>query len=155
MLVAEPMCVRPGRSARSCCAKFPKRNRVSGWSLFAGCARLRPRAKISRRLTEAAGVSSTHIHEIPSQVRKLIDEGKAAAKREQKLLEEIASLTADTMLASLGEAKVVRAFYPDRDLAFIKLLAQRLTRQGNGGCASRLRWRAACRRIRPNLRPAK
>jgi alanyl-tRNA synthetase len=81
-------------------------------------------------LTEAAGISSTHIHEIPAQVRKLIDDGKAAAKREQKLMEEVASLTADKMLTTLGEGKVVRAFYPDRDLAFIKLLAQRLTRQG-------------------------
>jgi alanyl-tRNA synthetase len=81
-------------------------------------------------LTEAAGISSTHIHEIPAQVRRLIDDGKAAAKREQKLMEEVASLTGDKMLTALGEGKVVRAFYPDRDLAFIKLLAQRLTRQG-------------------------
>jgi alanyl-tRNA synthetase len=82
-------------------------------------------------LTEAAGISSTHIHEIPAQVRKLIDDGKAATKREQKLQQEIASLTADKMLLHLGDAKLVRAFYADRDLAFVKLLAQRLTRQGN------------------------
>ena len=81
-------------------------------------------------LTEAASVSSTHIHELPSQVRKLIDESKAAVKREQKLLEEIASLTAESILVSVGNAKVVHRFYPERDLAFIKLLAQRLTRQG-------------------------
>jgi alanyl-tRNA synthetase len=81
-------------------------------------------------LTEAAGVFSTHIYEIPTQVRKLIEEEKAGAKREHKLLEEIASLTADALLASLGDAKTVVRFYADRDLAFIKLLAQRLTRQG-------------------------
>jgi alanyl-tRNA synthetase len=81
-------------------------------------------------LTEAAGVFSTHIYEVPAQVRKLIDEGKAGGKREHKLLEEIASLTADSMLASQGDAKVVQRYYEDRDLAFIKLLGQRLTRQG-------------------------
>jgi alanyl-tRNA synthetase len=81
-------------------------------------------------LTEAAGVFSAHIYDVPAQVRKVIDEGKAAGKREHKLLEEIASLTADSMLASMGDARVVRRYYEDRDLAFIKLLAQRLTRQG-------------------------
>lgn len=81
-------------------------------------------------LTEAAGVFSTHIHEVPAQTRKLIEEGKSAGKREHKLLEEIASLTADAMLASLGDVTVVRRYFADRDLAFIKLLAQRLTRQG-------------------------
>jgi alanyl-tRNA synthetase len=81
-------------------------------------------------LTEAAGVFSTHIYEVPAQVRKVLEEGKTATKREHRLLEEIASLTADTMLAKVGETKVVCMFYPDRDLTFIKLLAQRLTRQG-------------------------
>ena len=82
-------------------------------------------------LTEAAAIFSTHIYEVPAQVRKLIDDGKAAAKREHKLLEEVAILTADQILAQLGNVNVVRRFYPDRDLGFIKLLAQRLTRQGS------------------------
>jgi alanyl-tRNA synthetase len=81
-------------------------------------------------LTEAAGVFSTHLYEVPAQVRKAVEDGKAGGKREHKLLEEVAILTADAMLATLGDAKVVRRFYADRDLAFIKLLAQRLTRQG-------------------------
>jgi alanyl-tRNA synthetase len=81
-------------------------------------------------LSDAAGLFSTHIHDVPTQVRKLLDEAKAAVKREHKLLEEVATLTADMMLAKLGDANVIRAFFADRDLAFIKLLAQRLTRQG-------------------------
>ncbi len=81
-------------------------------------------------LTEAASVLSTHMHELPGQVRKLVEEGKAAGKREHKLLEEIASLSADSMLATSSDGEAVRRFYADRDLAFIKLLAQRLTRQG-------------------------
>ncbi len=81
-------------------------------------------------LTEAAGVFSTHMYEVPAQVRKLIEEGKAGVKREHKLLEELASFNADSILAALGDAKVVARYYADRDLGFIKLLAQRLTRQG-------------------------
>ena len=68
--------------------------------------------------------------EVPAQVRKAIEDGKAGGKREHKLLEEIAILTADAILATLGDASIARRFYPDRELAFIKLLAQRLTRQG-------------------------
>jgi alanyl-tRNA synthetase len=82
-------------------------------------------------LTEAAGVISTHIHEVPAQIRKQLEDAKAAAKREHKLLEEVATLTADAQLAKLGDGTVIRGFYADRDLAFIKLLAQRLTRQGS------------------------
>jgi alanyl-tRNA synthetase len=82
-------------------------------------------------LTEAAGVFSSHIHDIPAQVRKQLEDSKLGVKREHKLLEEVATLTADALLMKLGEGKVIPNFYADRDLAFIKLLAQRLTRQGS------------------------
>ena len=81
-------------------------------------------------LTDAAGIFSSHIYDVPVQARKQIEEVKAAGKREHKLLEEVASLSADVMLAKLEDRKIVRAFYAERDLAFIKLLAQRLARQG-------------------------
>jgi alanyl-tRNA synthetase len=110
--------------------KFSKEKQGFRVEFVCGMRAVSTARKDFETLTEAAGVFSTHIHEVPAQVRKLIDEGKAAAKREHKLLEEIASLTADSMLSVLGEAKFVRRFYEDRDLAFIKLLAQRLTRQG-------------------------
>ena len=95
-----------------------------------GMRAVRTARKDFETLSDAAGTFSTHIHDVPEQVKKLIEEGKAAGKREHKLLEEIATLTADGMLATLGGAKVIRRFYPERDLGFIKLLAQRLTRQG-------------------------
>ena len=82
-------------------------------------------------LTETATAFSSHIHDVPAQVRKQLDDAKTAAKREHKLLEEVATLTADALLAKCGDAKVIRGYYADRDLAFIKLLAQRLTRQGS------------------------
>jgi alanyl-tRNA synthetase len=79
-------------------------------------------------LTETAGLLSTHIHELPQQVRKLLDEARVAAKAQQKLLEELAELQAERMLAQAsGSHLVIAAVFPDRDAAFVKLLAQKLT----------------------------
>jgi alanyl-tRNA synthetase len=82
-------------------------------------------------LNEAAGVVSAHIWELPQQVRKLADEGKAARKQRSELLNELAEMHAVRLLQETPEANgfhlVVRA-YPDRDLEFIKLLAQKLVR---------------------------
>lgn len=79
-------------------------------------------------LTQAAGLLSTHIHELPQQIRKSLDEAKAAAKTQQKLLEELASFEAERMLAlSTGSPHVVSRVFAERDASFIKLLAQKLT----------------------------
>ena len=45
-------------------------------------------------LTDAAAVFSTHIWEVPQQVRKSLDEIKAAQKAQHRLLEEVAELQA-------------------------------------------------------------
>ncbi len=84
-------------------------------------------------LTDAAAVFSTHIWEVPQQVRKSLDELKAAQKAQHRLLEEVAELRAQQMLQSApesGENKVVVKFFPERDLGFIKMLAQKLTKSG-------------------------
>ena len=82
-------------------------------------------------LNEAASVLSAHIWEMPQQVRKLAEEGKAARKLRSELLNELAELHAARLLQETPEANgfhlVVRTF-PDRDLEFIKLLAQKLVR---------------------------
>ena len=84
-------------------------------------------------LTEAASVFSTHIWEVPQQVRKSLDEIKSAQKAQHHLLEEVAELQAEQLLQAAqnrGEYKLVVQFFPDRDLAYIKMLAQKLTRNG-------------------------
>ena len=84
-------------------------------------------------LTEAAAVFSTHIWEVPQQVRKSLDEIKSAQKAQHRLLEEVAELQADRMLQSAPESgghKLVVQFFPERDLGFIKMLAQKLTKFG-------------------------
>ncbi len=79
-------------------------------------------------LTDAAALYSSHIYDVPEQVRKALAESKAAGKAQHKLLEELAELSADRLLAqTTGSPQVITEFFPDRDAAFIKLLAQKLT----------------------------
>ncbi len=83
-------------------------------------------------LAEAAGLLSTHIYELPQQVRKFLEEARAAGKTQQKLLEDLAELLAERMLSQAsGSHRVIAAVFPDRDAAFIKLLAQKLTQEQN------------------------
>jgi alanyl-tRNA synthetase len=83
-------------------------------------------------LTEAAGIYSSHIHDVPQQVRRSFEESKAAGKAQHKLLEELAELHAQRLLApAAGSPRVITAVFPDRDAVFIKLLAQKLTAGAN------------------------
>jgi alanyl-tRNA synthetase len=85
-------------------------------------------------LTEASSVYSAHIWEVPQQARKSIDEVKAGQKAQQRLLEELAELQASNFLRVASERpsgsgqKLVVEYFADRDLAFIKLLAQKIVR---------------------------
>jgi alanyl-tRNA synthetase len=84
-------------------------------------------------LTEAATLFSTHIWEVPQQIRKAQEEIKAAQKAQHRLLEEVAELQAERLLQSApehGGQKLVVQYSGDRDLGFIKMLAQKLTKAG-------------------------
>lgn len=86
-------------------------------------------------LAESGGLLSSHIWDIPQQLRKLQEEARAARKSGEYLLEELAALHASRLLAETpesGSRKIIIRTFPDRDLTFIKLLAQRLTRQSAG-----------------------
>jgi alanyl-tRNA synthetase len=79
-------------------------------------------------LAEAAGIYSAHLYDVAQQVRKSLDENKAAAKAQHKLLEDLAQLHAERALAqATGALRVIVEVFPDRDAIFIKLLAQKLT----------------------------
>jgi alanyl-tRNA synthetase len=79
-------------------------------------------------LTEAAALYSSHIYDVPEQVRKSLAESKALGKAQHKLLEELAVFSAERLLAQTsGSPQVITQFFPDRDAVFIKLLAQKLT----------------------------
>jgi alanyl-tRNA synthetase len=79
-------------------------------------------------LTEAAALYSSHIYDVPEQIRKSLAEAKGTGKIQHKLLEELAELYAERLLAQAsGSPQVITEFFPDRDALFIKLLAQKLT----------------------------
>jgi alanyl-tRNA synthetase len=83
-------------------------------------------------LAEAAGLCSSGLWELPQQIRKLKDDSRAARKSHEHLLEEIAELQAEQLIANTprtGQRVVIVRSFVDRDAMFIKLLAQRLVRQ--------------------------
>ena len=65
-----------------------------------------------------------------------MEDVKAGQKAQHRLLEEVAELQAANLLRAAEEhpagsgQKLVAEFFPDRNLDFIKMLAQRLIRQG-------------------------
>jgi len=82
-------------------------------------------------LTETAALFSAHIYDVPQQARKSLDEIKSLRKQREQSQEELAAAQASALLAetpeSHGRKLVVRTF-SDRDLTFVKLFAQKLTR---------------------------
>jgi alanyl-tRNA synthetase len=89
-------------------------------------------------LAESGSLLSSHVWDVPQQVGKLQEESRASRKSREQLLEELADLYAGRLLAETpdsGGRKIIVRTFPDRDLTFIKLLAQRLTRQSAGAVA--------------------
>ena len=82
-------------------------------------------------LTETAALFSAHIYDVPQQARKSLDEIRVLRKQREQSLEELAAAQAAALLAETPETNgrklVVRSF-EDRDMNFLKLLAQKLTR---------------------------
>jgi len=82
-------------------------------------------------LTETAALFSAHIYDVPQQARKSLDEIKSLRKQREQSQEELAAAQAAALLAETTETngrKLVVRTLADRELNFIKLLAQKLTR---------------------------
>ncbi len=82
-------------------------------------------------LTETAGLFSAHIYDVPQQTRKSLDEIRSLRKLREQSLEELAEAQAAGILAETQESggrKIVVRMFSDRDMNFLKLLAQKLTR---------------------------
>ena len=82
-------------------------------------------------LTESASLFSAHIYDLPQQATKSLEEIKTLRKQRAESLEELAAAQAAALLAQtpevVGRKLVVRVF-SDRDVNFLKLSAQKLTR---------------------------
>ncbi len=89
-------------------------------------------------LSDAVVLFSSHLWELPQQVRKSLDEIKSLRKQLEQSREELAAAFAESMLATETESngrKLIARNFPDRDLAFIKLLAQKITRRSSNAVA--------------------
>jgi alanyl-tRNA synthetase len=83
-------------------------------------------------LTETAALFSSHIYDVAQQARKSLDEIRSVRKQLEQSQDDLAAAQASTLLAetseTMGRKLIVRTF-AGRDLAYLKLLAQKLTRQ--------------------------
>jgi len=82
-------------------------------------------------LTDAAGLFSAHIYDVPQQTRKSLDEIRSLRKQREQSQEELAEAQATALLVETPETngrKLVIRTVADRDMNFLKLLAQKLTR---------------------------
>jgi alanyl-tRNA synthetase len=82
-------------------------------------------------LTETAALFSAHIYDVPQQARKSLDEIRSQRKQLEQSQDELAAAQAAALLAETPEAngrKLVVRTLSDRELNFVKLLAQKLTR---------------------------
>jgi alanyl-tRNA synthetase len=84
-------------------------------------------------LSEAAGLFSAQLGDVPAQVRKSIEEGKLLRRQKDEALEQLAEALAVDALnrqtETNGRKTIVRSF-ADRDISFAKLFAQKATRAG-------------------------
>ena len=82
-------------------------------------------------LTETAALFSAHIYDVPQQARKALDEVRSLRKQREQSQEELAAVQTVALLAETPEAngrKLVVRTFTDREMNFLKLLAQKLTR---------------------------
>jgi alanyl-tRNA synthetase len=82
-------------------------------------------------LSEAAGLFSTQLADVPAQIRKTFDDTKLLRKQRDEALEQLAEAMATAALQERPETqgrKVVVRSFADRDIAFAKLFAQKVVR---------------------------
>jgi len=81
-------------------------------------------------LTETAALFSSHIYDVPEHTRKSLDEIKSLRKQREQLQDDLATAQAAALLSETPESngrKIIVRTFPDRDLAYVKHLAQKLT----------------------------
>ena len=82
-------------------------------------------------LSQAAAQYSGNIYEVPKLIEKSLDEIKSSAKTQHKMLEELAEFWAADLASNApatANYHLVKQLFSDRDIVFVKLLAQKLSR---------------------------
>jgi alanyl-tRNA synthetase len=116
------------------CVLLRKTERVrQGWRVefVAGQRAVATARRDFTTLTESAALFSAHIYDVPQQARKSLEEIRLLRKQREQSQEELAAAQAAALLAETPETsgrKIVVRTFSDRELSFVKLLAQKLTR---------------------------
>ncbi len=116
------------------CVILRKSEKVrQGWRVefIAGQRAVATSRKDFTTLSETASLFSAHIYDVPQQVRKSLDEIRALRRQREHSQEELAEAQAAALLAETPESngrKIVLQTFSDREMNFLKLLAQKLTR---------------------------
>ena len=99
--------------------------------------RLARAVRMARRdysaLTEAAGLFSAQLWDVPAQIRKSFDDSKVFRRQRDEALEQLAEAMALDAFSKQPETngrKVIVQSFADRDITFAKLFAQKATRTG-------------------------
>lgn len=82
-------------------------------------------------LTETAALFSAHLYEVPLHARKSLEEIRTLGKQREQSQEELAEARAAALLAETPETssrRIVIRIFSDRDMNFLKLLAQKVIR---------------------------
>jgi alanyl-tRNA synthetase len=96
----------------------------------AGLRAVRTARRDFSTLTETAALFSSHIYDVPEHTRKSLDEIKSLRKQREQLQDDLATAQAAALLSETPESngrKIIVRTFPDRDLAYVKHLAQKLT----------------------------
>ncbi len=89
-------------------------------------------------LTEAAGLFSAKLWDVPEQIRKNAEESKLLRKQKDDALDQLAEVMALAALHDQPETqgrKIIVRVFSDRDISFAKLFAQKVTRTGEPAIA--------------------
>ncbi|MFI5109946.1 MAG: alanine--tRNA ligase-related protein [Terriglobales bacterium] len=84
-------------------------------------------------LSEAAALFSAQLWDVPVQIRKSFDDVRQLRKQRDEALDQLAEAMAGAALTQQPEAggrKVIVRAFSDRDISFVKLFAQKVTRAG-------------------------
>jgi alanyl-tRNA synthetase len=116
------------------CILLRKAERVrQGWRVefVAGQRAVATARRDFTTLTEAAGLFSAHIYDVPQQTRKSLEEIRSLRKQSEQSQDQLAAAQAAALLAETPETngrKAVVQVFAERDMNSLKLLAQKLTR---------------------------
>jgi alanyl-tRNA synthetase len=87
-------------------------------------------------LTQSAALYPCAPADLVANISKQREEGRQSQKRESRALEELAELKAEQLLRETKQSadgrRIITQVFAERDAAFIKLLAQKLTRSTMG-----------------------